>query len=139
MALLADLFLATDDAHALQYDTAPGTFPDRLQYTLVTELQLSMLWAMVRGINWDVKSLRQFANIFQAKEGQVLICRLPATMLHDLLNLPAEQTSAVAAKWAATAEMKCQPDEARSIIEGLLVSARKAAQSGQNVYLWNCV
>jgi hypothetical protein len=139
MGLLADIYLASDDAHALQYDSAPQASTHRLQVGVITELQLSMLWAVVQGVKWEAKSLRQFVNVFHTDDGERLITRLPAALLTELANLSPEQISAVAQKWAATAEMSCKPDSARTIIEGLIVSGRKAAETQQNVYLWNCV
>ena len=139
MGLLADIYLAKDDAEALTYDSAPDTFPDRLQFKGFTELQLSTLWAALRGVKWDVKSLRQFINVFHTDGGERLICRLPAAMLSELAKLTPEQVSATAEKWAATAEMRCKPADSHSIVESLIVSARKAKETNQSVYLWNSV
>lgn len=139
MGLLADIYLANDDADALQYDSAPQKFTDRLQYGTITELQLSILWAMVQGVKWEAKSLRQFVNVFHTDDGERLITRLPAPLLTDLAALTPEQVSAAAEKWATTAEMRCKPADARSIIEGLAVCGRKAVDTKKNAYLWNCV
>jgi hypothetical protein len=139
MGLLADIYLAASDDEALKYDSLPDSFADRRQYKGITELQLSTLWAAILGVKWDVKSLRQFINVFHTDGGERLICRLPAAMLSDLAKLTPEQISAAAEPWAATAEMRCEPADAHSIIEGLVVSGRKAAQTNQSVYLWNSV
>jgi hypothetical protein len=129
MGLLADIYLASSDEEAPKYDSSPDPFVDRLQYKGFTELLLSTLWAIILGLKWEAKSLRQFINVFHADNGERLICRLPAAMLNGLTDLTPEQTSSAAEKWAATAEMRCKPADSRSIIEGLIVS--------QSVCLWN--
>jgi len=139
MGLLADIYLANDDTHAKQYDSAPDIFADRLQYRSFTQLELSILWAIMQGTTWDPKSLRQFTDVFHANGGERLICRLPDPMLDHLTKLSEDQISAAAAKWAVTDQLRCKPSDVRPIIEGLITSARTALQSGRKVYLWNCV
>jgi hypothetical protein len=139
MGLLADMFLAASDEEALKYDAAPDSFPDRLQYKGITELQLSTLWSAILGVKWDVKSLRQFNNVFHTEGGERLICRLPAAMLNDLAELTPEQSFPAAVQWAATAEMRCKPEDVLPIIEGLIAYARKSTETNQSVYLWNSV
>ena len=139
MGLLADIYLASGDEQAVKYDSSPDSFVDRFQYRGFTELQLSMLWALILGIKWEAKSLRQFINVFHTDNGERLICRLPAAMLHDLSSLTPQQVSSAAEKWAATTEMRCKPADSSSIIEGLIVSARRAKETKQSVYLWNSV
>jgi hypothetical protein len=139
MGLLADMFLAASDEEALKYDAAPDSFADRLQYKGITELQLSTLWSAILGVKWDVKSLRQFINVFHTEGGERLICRLPAAMLNDLAKLTPEQIFAAAVQWAATAEMRCKPADVLPIIEGLIAYARKSTETNRSVYLWNSV
>jgi hypothetical protein len=139
MGLLADIYLASSDEEALKYDSSQDPFADRLQYKGFTELQLSMLWAIILGVKWEAKFSRQFINVFHTQDGERLICRLPAAMLNDLSNLTPEQVSSAAEKWAATAEMRSKPADSRSIVEGLMVSAQKANETNQSVYLWNSV
>lgn len=120
----------------MKYDAAPGGFTDRLQYKGTAELQLSTLWAAVPGVKWGLKLMKPF---FHTEGGERLICRLPAATLNDLVKLTSEHISAAADKWAATAEMRCKPSDALTIVEGLAVSARKAIETEQNVYLWNSI
>jgi hypothetical protein len=60
-------------------------------------------------------------------------------MLNDPVKLTSEHVSGAADKWAATAEMRCKPSDALTIVEGLVVGARKAIETEQNVYLGNSV
>ena len=139
MGLLADVYLAKDDADAVKYDTAPGNFTDRFQCKGITELQLSTLWAGLLGVKWEVKLMKQFTTIFHTGGGERMICRMPAAMLNDFTKLTPDRISNAADKWAATAELRCKAADVLPIIEGLAVSARKAAETGQNVYLWNSI
>lgn len=63
MGVLADLYLSRDDEEAVRYDSEPETFKDREQYRNFAELELSTLWAKIRGIEWDVNSLDEFHSV----------------------------------------------------------------------------
>jgi hypothetical protein len=123
----------------VKYDAAPGGFADRLQYNGTTRLHPSTLWVAVLGVKWELKLMKPFTTIFHTDGGERLICRLPAALLNDLVKLTSEHVSGAADKWTATAEMRCKPSDALTIVEGLAVSARKAIETEQNVYLWNSV
>jgi hypothetical protein len=97
------------------------------------------LWAALLGVKWDVKSLRQFINVFHIDGGERLICCLPDAMLGDIANLTPQQVAAAVEKWAATEGLDNTPARVRPIIEGLANLARKAAEVNQSVYLWNSV
>ena len=139
MGVTADIYLSRDDNEAIQYNASPDSFPDREQYGNFTALELSTLWAGMRNIKWDVNLLDDFRNVFTQDEGERLICRLPAAMTAELARLTPNEISSNAGKWAATDEMKCDPADVEPLIEGLVSLAKKAAESGRNVYLWNCV
>src|ERR1051326_1771658 len=63
VGVLADLYLSRDDKEAVRYDNEPETFKDREQFRNFTELELSTLWAKIRGIEWDVNSLDEFHSV----------------------------------------------------------------------------
>ena len=139
MSLLADLYLSQNDQEALQYNERAESFVDRLQFTSLTELDLSTLWASLRNEQWDVSSLDQFTCVFQLPGGEKCIHRLPKAMVVDLAGLDSQKISIAASKWAATDEMACEPDDVRPIIEGLVGLAIKASQTEKEIYLWNCL
>jgi len=140
MSLLAVLYLSQGDQEAVKYDSEPDAFSDREQYTSFTELELSTLWAKMRGIDWDVSSLDGFRpSVLLEDGGERTIQRLPAAMTTELAGLTPEQISAAAAKWATTDELACEPSDVQPIIEGLVRLAKNASQTGRNIYLWNCV
>lgn len=138
MGLLADIYVSRDD-EAVKYDDDPGGFADRAEYKRFTELELSTLWCIMRGVQWDVSLMHQFPSVFQEDEGQRTINRLPAEMVAELSRLTPEQIAVVSPKWAATEELRWLPDTAREVITDLVRLSRTASETGRNVYLWNCV
>src|SRR5436309_5103466 len=138
MSILADIYISHDD-EAVRYDTTPDQFAERAQYKNFTPLELSTLWAIMRGIEWDVASMDNFPCLLQQDGGERLIHRLPATMIADLSRLTADQIAVVTPRWAATEELGWPPDETLPVVEDLVRLARRAAEIGRSVYLWNCV
>jgi hypothetical protein len=139
MSVQADLYVSRNDEEAIRYDSEPATFRDREQYTSFTELELSTLWAKIRGIEWDVNSLDEFHTVLVQNGGDRSIKRLPTSMAVELARLTAERISIVATKWAATDEMACEAADVQPIIEGLVRLAKTASETGRNIYFWNCV
>jgi hypothetical protein len=137
MSLLADIYISCAD-EALRYDTAPDQFAERAQYKGFTPLELSMLWSLMRGEEWDVALMDKFPCLLQQDGGERLIHSLPAEMVTDLSRLTSDQIAVVGPKWAATEELGWPPDAAREVIQDLVRLARRAAESGRSVYLWNC-
>src|SRR5579864_6711388 len=137
MGLLADIYISRDE-EAVAYDSN-HSLPqsDRLQNTSITPLELSTLWAIMRGTPWEVSLMKEFQCLFQRDGGERLIHRLPAAMIADLLKLAPDQMQAVASQWAATDEMRWPAANARRFLEDLSRLAHHAAESGRSVYLWN--
>ena len=138
MGVLADLYLSRDDQEAVRYDSEPETFKDREQYRNFTELELSTLWAKIRGIEWDVNSLGDFDSVLVKDGGERCIKRLPTTMTDQLACLTPEQISTAATNGAATDEMACDPADVQPIIEGLVRLAKIASAQSRKLYFWNC-
>jgi hypothetical protein len=138
MGVLADLYLSRDDGEAIQYAGSQDSFADREQYGNFTELELSTLWAGMRDIKWDVSLCDHFSQILVEDGGERMIVRVPAKMTAELAALTSAQIASNAMKWAATDEMKCHPADVQPLIEGLVRLAKKASESGRNIYLWNC-
>ena len=139
MSVQADIYVSRNDEEAIQYDSEPATFKDREQYTSFTALELSTLWAEIRGIEWDVSSLDEFHTVLVQDGGERTIKRLPKPMAVELAGLTPEQISIAATKWAATEEMHCETADVQPIVEGLVRLAKAASETGRNVYFWNCV
>src|SRR5260221_6573907 len=100
MSVLADIYISSDD-ETIRYDSAPDQFADRAQYNGITPLELSTLWAIVRGIEWEVASMEDFQCLLQQDGGERLIHRLPGAMIADMSGLTSDQIVVVTPKWAA--------------------------------------
>jgi hypothetical protein len=138
MGIPADFYVSRDD-EAVKYDTVPDQFADRAQFKGITSLEPSTLWAIMRGTEWDVADLDEFACWLEKDEGGVLIHGFPEAMVSDLQRLSSDQIRDVSAKWAATDELACPPDDIRPEVEALVRLSRLAAGSNRKLYLWNCV
>lgn len=138
MGLLADLYLAHDD-DAARYDTTPESFTDRAQFTSMTPGELSTLWAIMRGVEWDADILDQFACLLEVDGGERLIHRVPAGMLIDLVALSPDRVASVTAEWAATEELSCPPEHVRPIVDALVRLSRLAHETDRSLHLWNCI
>jgi hypothetical protein len=136
MSLLADLYVSRDDEEAIRYNSEPAQFTDREEYTSFTTLELSTLWAEMQGKKWDEDLFDEFLTVF-AHEEEPHISRLPTAMVLELARMTPEQVLYLASKWAATDEMRCSPEDARPIIEGLIRLAKKAFETERSLYFWN--
>jgi hypothetical protein len=138
MSVLADIYISRDD-DAVKYDTAPDQFADRAQYQGFTPLELAMLWSIMRGIEWDVATMDEFPCLLQVDGGERLVHQLPATLVSELATLSPNRIALVTSAWAATEELSCSPDDIISVVDDLVRLSRRAVETGQSVYLWNCV
>jgi hypothetical protein len=133
MSVMAELFVCGSDSEAKRYDTSPNSFRDREQYRNFTPLELSILWADMRGITWDAELMNDFPAVLIIDGGERTIHRLPDSMLRALAQLTSEGCSVLAGKWAATEEMACKPADVEPIINGLKDLAKKATGAGSHV------
>ncbi len=138
MSILSDIYISRD-TEAVKYDTTPDIFTERAQFNGMTPLELSMLWAIMRGSDWDVAMLKDFACLLQIEDGERLIHSFPAAMVTVLGQLTSDQIRDVSAKWAATEELACSPSDIQPVVEEMTRLARSATASGRGLYVWNCV
>ena len=138
MGILSDIYVSNED-DAAKYDITPDVFVDRAQFSSLTPLEYSMLWAAIRGVPWEASLLRDFVCVLQQDGGERLIHKFPVAMLMELVHLTTDQTREASAKWAASDELACSPADILPVVEGLKRLADRAVASGRNLYLWNCV
>lgn len=139
MGVLAEVYIASDDQQALKYDVTPDVFADRKQYRSFTALELSTLWAIMQGTDWDVELMDAFPELLGVDGGERLVHRLPKPMIEALAKMRQEEILSSSEKWASTDELRCKPSDVQPIIEGLIQLSREASATGKAVYLWNCV
>jgi len=65
--------------------------------------------------------------------------RVPAAMALQLAELSPDRIASVTSAWAATEELKCSPEDIKPTVDDLVRLARRANETNQNVYLWNCI
>lgn len=139
MGILAELYVANDDQQALKYDATPDIFSHRRQYGRFTALELSTLWAIMQGTEWDLVLMDAFPALLVVDGGERLVHRLPEPMIEALAKMTKEEILTSSEKWASSAELRCKPSDVQPIIEGLVQLSREASAAGKAVYLWNCV
>ncbi len=138
MGLLSDIYIS-QDADASAYDVSPENFPLRVEYKGITPLELTTLWAIIRGIPWDVAMMDELPCILQEEGGERLIHRFPNGFVTNLADLTPEQLGEISSKWAATDELQCEAEDVRDVIENLMKMARQTLARGEALFLWNCV
>jgi hypothetical protein len=138
MSLLAHIYVAHDE-EAVSYDTTPDQFTDRAHYEGFTVGELSILWSIMRDVEWDVSVLVDFPRLPQV-EGRRQIFRLPTAMATELAALSTDRVASVSSAWAATEELLGWPPEtAGKLVGDMVYLARRATETGRSLYLWNCI
>jgi hypothetical protein len=134
MSLLSDFYLAENDDEARRYKDSQKPFGDREQFTSLTDLKISTLWAGMQGVEWDIET-HQLLTVFEKPAGP-WIWRFPAPLAKELAETTPEKVLQVAAQWSATDEMACSPSDVVPIIEALAGLAKKASDTKRNLYFW---
>jgi hypothetical protein len=138
MGLLSDIYISSDD-DAVNYDTAPQSFAERAQFNRISSLELSTLWAIMRGVEWDDAMMDDFTFLLETDGGERVIQSFPSAMVAALSQLTPERIRDVSAKWVATDQFFCSPSELQPVVEEMTRLARAATASGRGLYLWNCI
>lgn len=138
MGILSDIYIS-HDAEAIRYDTAPQSFAEQEQYQCksITPLELSTLWAIIRGVEFDITMLGHFTCLLTVDGGERLVHSFPLLLVVALSQLTPEQIRDVSTKWAATEELACPTSDIQPIIKEMIRLACAATASGRGLYLWN--
>lgn len=136
MALLSHFYLSTP-GEAAKYDAEPMAFDGvRYPFERITDVELSILWSILRDEEWDTDLLDHFEMVFEVESGDRLIISVPQEMLDALAALPEDLVQEAAEVWAETEELDADPAEIRPIVDALITLGRKAKADGKQVYLW---
>lgn len=136
MALLSHFYLASPE-DATKYDTEPMAFDGvRYPFERITDVELSILWSILRDEEWDTDLLDHFEMVFEADGGERLIITVPQELLDALAALPEELVQEAAEVWAETEELDADPSEIRPIVDALITLGKLAKEHGKQVYLW---
>lgn len=137
MALLSDFFLAERAADAVRYDAEREAFTgNRVQHKRITDVELSILWSILRDEEWDSDTLDLFEMIFEADNGERLIIQIPHQLLSDLASVPSDLELELAEAWADTEELSCPAREVLPVVRGLTDLSRRALERECGMYLW---
>src|SRR5215469_17701406 len=139
MGVLADVYLS-NPSDALAYDDNPQRFAsERAEFKSLSHLHLAELWAILRGgpLETVVDLAGRIKCIFTSSTENRFVYQFPSEFVTLLTDSDDDSTIEQAAEqWAATEELSCEPDEARSIIEDLINLAWLAKSSKKSMYLW---
>jgi|SRR5208282_2170450 len=139
MGVLTDVYLATPET-ALAYDQNPGPFAEvTVSAKGVMDLELSMLWAIYRGVPWDVQMLKDFRQLLVRDGGERLIAEIPNSLATYLADSDDARISQVSVAWAATEEMARCAQHVESHLRNLVKLAKLARSVDKRMYLWVCV
>lgn len=137
MALLSEFYLAERNADAVRYDTEPDAFAEvRFQSKRITDVELSILWSILKDEEWDSDSLDEFEMVHESGHGDRLIIRLPPQLLTDIASVPPDMEQELAEAWADTEELACPAREILPVVRGLADLSRRALERECGVYLW---
>lgn len=132
MSILADVFIATRK-DALNYDAqSPGY--QRLELPGLTDIELSTLWALVQGKEFDFD--KHELGTLDA-DTDALIFSFPKRFIADLANLSEDKIAAVAAQWAESEEMQWPIVQAQKVLTELVKLAKVAQAESKGMFLWS--
>src|SRR4051812_32768907 len=116
MGVLADIYISRNE-DAIKYDAAPHQFPDRAEYKHLTPHELSILWSIIRGIEWEFAMIDEFPCLLQVNRGERLIHRIPGPMASELASLSPDRIASITSAWAATEELSCSPEDIKPVVD----------------------
>ena len=139
MSVLSDFIIATE-SQAQEYGRSQSGVPasDVLELKGLTLVELSTLWALMRGEEWNDALLDAFAPVPTNDGKDSSMTRLPAEFLTRLTGSDYDLDK-VASQWVVIEEMRCDAPSARTLISDLARFAGQANHTTQSIYLWNGV
>lgn len=146
MGILSDFFVATPE-EALRYanrieEPDEGDeieeLLDPVQYKRFTDIEISTLWAILEGSEWDAdRHNLEYVEI--GEDSDAWLNRFPHELTVLLSRLDEESLGPVLARWADTEELACDADELHPVMEDLRRLASEAVANRKSVYLWGCL
>jgi hypothetical protein len=142
MGVLTDIFISCQDDAARYNDERHVPGYERAEYKRLTPLEFATLWAILDGhdvndVELVMGLMDQFEQI-QETDG-TWTHQFPAALIARLARLHEAEKTSVAERWAATAEIDCDPHEICPVIDDLVRLARRAEECGKGLYVWNCL
>ncbi len=139
MGILADFYVSSD-ADAARYDEGQNLPDSELaEYKNITPLEISMLWSILKGQEWDVDLFNELRCVLERDGGERLIHKLPGELVAMLAGLSDDALSQAAVKWSQTEELACDASDLEPVLQDLKRLSMHAQDTQRSVYLWNCV
>lgn len=140
MGMLSDFFIADEDA-ATNYDGGEAIpDSDKCQFKWISPLQAAQFLSVIRDQPYSVEMIGEF-ELITPQEAEDWTMRVPSDMVHALSELPPEEVPPLASKFATitSEELGWPPEDFVSVIQELSVLAKRAVESGNSMFLWNCI
>jgi hypothetical protein len=139
MGILTDIYIASPST-AVAFDADRKPFREvTLSAKGITDLELSTLWAVYRGEEWDVKLLEDFEQLLFRDGGERLVIALPESLVSYLAESDEAKMETVGEQWGQTEEMERHADDVEEYLASLVELAKRARSNQMRLYLWVCV
>ena len=144
MGILADLFVATPPEAAVYEETllrdlaAAEEQYDPARFRGLTDLNFSILWAMLAGEQWDLKK-HALTTVRLVEPGETWLFRFPQPFCELLAALSDEEAREVSERWAETEELtldRWTVADVLPVVERLRELSRQAINSDDDLFLW---
>lgn len=144
MGILADLFVATPPEAAVYEETLLRDYAaaeerfDPAHFRGLTDLNFSILWAILSGEEWDLE--RHALTAIKLEEpGETWLFQFPLPFCEKLAHLSDDEVRSVSKAWAATEELTLDRwtiDDVVPVVERLRDLSKRAVNSGDSLFLW---
>lgn len=144
MGILADLFVATPPEAAVYEETllrssaAAEEQYDPAHFRGLTDLNFSILWAMLAEEEWDLRR-HALTTITVEEPGETWLFQFPQPFCEKLAALSDEEVRNVSQAWAATEELaldRWTVDDVLPVVERLRELSKRAINSDDALFLW---
>tara|TARA_R110002049_G_C9050517_1_gene553482 strand:+ start:612 stop:1055 length:444 start_codon:yes stop_codon:yes gene_type:complete len=144
MGILADLFVATPPEAAVYEETLLLDFAaveeqyDPAHFRGLTDLNFSVLWAMLADEEWDLKK-HALTTITLEEPGETWLFQFPQPFCEKLAALSDEEVRSVSQAWAASEELtldRWTVDDVLPVVERLRELSKRAIYSDNALFLW---
>ena len=140
MGILSDFFIA--DASTVPNYAGGEQFeaPDKCQFKGLTPLQGGQFLAVLRGKEYVVDMVSEF-KLVTPEDAEDWTMSVPQDMVETLAAIEVDQIPNFASQfaYATSAELGWSADDFEPIVTQLAALARRAADTGKSMYLWNCL
>jgi hypothetical protein len=140
VGILADFVVATPE-DALEYGTlmrqGSPVPPDRIlraEYRDFTNLEVEVLWAILRDEEWDAE--RHGLEQVLPGDGEEWLFHFPDELVHLISALDEAAIEDVADVWGRDEEVSSNRDELMPVLRDLKKLAVQARQRHRGLYLW---